>query len=407
LWDLAAADFAKAYQFHVPSPASSHLWFCHALLRVLVGDTEGYRTVAARVPELVRQSPVKQVGGRNELARALTLAPAPGIDLGWAAEQAESAIKHEQGPWSQNALGLVHYRAGKYEMALAPLQEAIRLSSEWRFAIVSHSVLAMANHRLHRADEARKALMEAARGVGQWQQSLLAFPVDPIAGKWWDVLEGLVLYREAKIMIDGSAPPDDPRPMIVRARAFAALGDRDKAEEACSYAAALGADSLDIRLASAVIRTCLGNWTKALHDYEKCLELAPKSAVTHNDLAWLLATCPESKLRDPRRAVELAKKAVELTSNAGMHWNTLGVSQYRTGNWNEAFAALDNSMKLRNGGDSFDWYFLAMTHHQMGHKKEARQWYDRAVEWHEKNQPKDEDLARFRSEAEKLLEVKN
>ena len=46
-----------------------------------------------------------------------------------------------------------------------------------------------------------------------------------------------------------------------------------------------------------------------------------------------------------------------------------------------------------------------MTHWRLGDKPEARRWYDRAVEWMDKNQPKNEELLRFRSEASELLDV--
>ena len=63
-------------------------------------------------------------------------------------------------------------------------------------------------------------------------------------------------------------------------------------------------------------------------------------------------------------------------------------------------------MELRKGGDSFDWFFLAMAHWQLGEKDKAREWYDRAVQWMDKNQPKNEELRRFRAEAAELLELK-
>jgi tetratricopeptide (TPR) repeat protein len=44
----------------------------------------------------------------------------------------------------------------------------------------------------------------------------------------------------------------------------------------------------------------------------------PVAPSVRNDLAWLLATCPDEKIRDPRRAVELAKKAVELDPRASI-----------------------------------------------------------------------------------------
>jgi hypothetical protein len=60
-------------------------------------------------------------------------------------------------------------------------------------------------------------------------------------------------------------------------------------------------------------------------------------------------------------------------------------------------------MELRKGGDSFDWFFLAMAHWQLGNQDQARQWYDQAVAWMEKNQPQNEELLRFRAEAEELI----
>src|SRR5262249_39578799 len=76
-------------------------------------------------------------------------------------------------------------------------------------------------------------------------------------------------------------------------------------------------------------------------------------------LAWFLATAPNPKVRDGNRAVGLAKKAVELAPKDGICWNTLGVAHYRAGQWQDAVTALERSIKLRNGGDSLDWFFLA------------------------------------------------
>jgi len=60
-------------------------------------------------------------------------------------------------------------------------------------------------------------------------------------------------------------------------------------------------------------------------------------------------------------------------------------------------------MELRHGGDSFDWFFLAMAHRRLGDKEEGRKWYDRAVEWMDKNQPQNAELHCFRAEAAQLL----
>ena len=46
-----------------------------------------------------------------------------------------------------------------------------------------------------------------------------------------------------------------------------------------------------------------------------------------------------------------------------------------------------------------------MAHWQLGDKKQARQWYDKAVSWMDKNKPQDDELRRFRAEAEALLGI--
>ncbi len=143
----------------------------------------------------------------------------------------------------------------------------------------------------------------------------------------------------------------------------------------------------------------------AIACYRTALELHPGNACSHNDLAWILVTGPHPKLHDPTEGVKLARKAVELGPREGAFWNTLGAASYRAGNWKEAIAALEKAMLLRNGGDSLDWFFLAMAHWQRGDKEKARQWFEQAVAWMEKNQPKNQELRRFRAEAAELMKV--
>jgi tetratricopeptide (TPR) repeat protein len=130
----------------------------------------------------------------------------------------------------------------------------------------------------------------------------------------------------------------------------------------------------------------------------------PDTPASMSFLADLLANCPDAALRDPKRAVELAKDAVELAPQFASSWQVLGWARYRTGAWKESIAALEKSIELRaDGGDSFQWLFLAMAHWQVGNKEQARKWYGRAVEWADKNQPANAQLLRFRAEAAELL----
>ena len=126
--------------------------------------------------------------------------------------------------------------------------------------------------------------------------------------------------------------------------------------------------------------------------FQKASESAPQDASLHNEPGLAFGHLPpDAKLRDPGRAVQLAKRAVELAPNESAYWNTLGAAQYRAGELEQArVEALKKSMELRTGGyTSNDWFFLAMAHWQLGDKDEARKWYDQAVEWMEKNQPQE------------------
>jgi serine/threonine protein kinase/Flp pilus assembly protein TadD len=135
----------------------------------------------------------------------------------------------------------------------------------------------------------------------------------------------------------------------------------------------------------------------------KMVEFAPNNAGTLNNLAWGFATAADANARNASLAVELAKKGIGLDPKDVQLPSTLGVAHYRAGNWQDAIEWLEKSMALRTGGDSFDRFFLAMAHWQLGNKDEARKWYAKAVEWMDANKPQDQQLLRFRAEAEELM----
>ncbi len=163
-----------------------------------------------------------------------------------------------------------------------------------------------------------------------------------------------------------------------------------------------------IELATFLITRGRLKGTSADDLYRKAFQIAPEvlpeTIGDFNSFAWQLVTTPETHEWSPI-AVELAKRAVKLAPTDRNCWNTLGVAQYRNASWNAAIESLEKSMELRHGGDAHDWFFVAMSHWRLDHKDEARQWYDKAVEWTDKNAPQNEELSRFRQEAAKLLGI--
>ena len=116
------------------------------------------------------------------------------------------------------------------------------------------------------------------------------------------------------------------------------------------------------------------------------------------------------RLRDWKAALPVAQKAVQLAPDP-MNRNTLGLAYYRAGRYREAVETLEPNLK-----DQVDWaltydlYFLAMSHHQLGESALAREFYDLALRWsvahHEALNPYVAELAAIQAEAAVLLGVK-
>jgi tetratricopeptide (TPR) repeat protein len=144
----------------------------------------------------------------------------------------------------------------------------------------------------------------------------------------------------------------------------------------------------------------------ALRIFESFVAESPEQPRRNHWLARVLATCPAPQFRDPQRAVQLSKKALQVVPLSAEYWSDLGIAQYRAGAWQAAVEALTKAMEFDQGSDSGEWFFLAMAHWQRGDKKEARRWYQQANDWMEKHQPGDAELRRFRAEAAELLGMK-
>jgi tetratricopeptide (TPR) repeat protein len=89
------------------------------------------------------------------------------------------------------------------------------------------------------------------------------------------------------------------------------------------------------------------DFAKAADDYAKAVELDPESALGQNQLAWVLATAPDDKVRDGKRAVEAAKKACELTDHKnGGYLDTLAAAYAESGQFGEAVEWQEKALKV-------------------------------------------------------------
>jgi tetratricopeptide (TPR) repeat protein len=90
----------------------------------------------------------------------------------------------------------------------------------------------------------------------------------------------------------------------------------------------------------------LGSTAEAAAALEAALQRDPSHAEALNNLAWLLATAPDSTLLDPPRAVELARKTVRLRPAETPFHGTLAVALAANGEDDEAQAAMENALRL-------------------------------------------------------------
>ena len=151
-----------------------------------LGDTRGYRRTCARILERFDEAPELNLNFReglhlNAALRVCALAPGAVPDPLRPVLLARKSVADARSYAALNTLGILLYRAGRYEEAVRTLQEAVRLGSEGGSAF-DFFFLGMAHQRLGHVQEARQWLERAVR----WTTS------NPSAS-WSDELETAAL----------------------------------------------------------------------------------------------------------------------------------------------------------------------------------------------------------------------
>ncbi len=83
-----------------------------------------------------------------------------------------------------------------------------------------------------------------------------------------------------------------------------------------------------------------GDYKRAIADYTKALDIDPKLVISYNNLAWLLATCPDRKYRNGSKALEAAQKAAKAKTDASS-LDTLAAANAEMGNFGDAVKIME------------------------------------------------------------------
>ncbi len=136
-----------------------------------------------------------------------------------------------------------------------------------------------------------------------------------------------------------------------------------------------------------------------------------RTGIAHvaNSASWCCSLAPgmNDRLEVLVRLAELAVNGFT-ADQKHLALNTLGATLYRAGRFDDALRRLEEGMKARNGAEEpFDWPFLAMAHHCLGHHDEARRWLYRLCNHQPNTSPhgfwQELEFRLLRSEAEAVI----
>lgn len=155
-------------------------------------------------------------------------------------------------------------------------------------------------------------------------------------GRVWDEKKehdkAIVDYEKA-----AELRPDDPTTHNNLGTSHQLKGDHAAAIK--HFDAALAADPTDatVYYNRGRANQYSGNYAAAAKDYADSVRVDPNYLPGYNNAAWLAATCPDEKYRDPKLALELAQRAVAMTQ--GKVWevlDTLAAAQAASGDYKAA-----------------------------------------------------------------------
>jgi len=198
-WTLAARDLTQAVAL---DPDEHWNWYQLAPLLLETGDVAGYRKHCHAALARFAKTDTPCIAERT--AKMCLLLPLDGPDLAEASNLAERAVKAGNddalAAYYQFVKALAEYREGSFQSAAewaARVQE--QAGGDYRRDVQAYSVLAMAQHRLHREGEAHTTLRKA---IGVAETNLPKLDSGDLGPDWHDWIIAQTLLREAKGLVE-------------------------------------------------------------------------------------------------------------------------------------------------------------------------------------------------------------
>jgi tetratricopeptide (TPR) repeat protein len=319
-----------------------------------------------------------------------------------AATDYDRAVEIEPLSWHlYKRRAVVHFQLKNYDKALADIAKAVELeagdnSNLWW--IPPDQVAKCPDDRL------RKGLLELADKTVQWAEGTTDAS-RATSRHGWKTAAGAYLARAGLYGAFGQRDtavadftkaiqlePQNADVWTSRTRFYLEQRDWDSAIADLGKVVELKPEQANFWYQRALVRLAAGR----AEDYRKdCAEMlqrfgkADKPDDTHW-AAWTCALTPDTTSDWPQ-AVGLAEKAAKSDSKSISYANTWGAVLYRAGRFDEALVRLSEADALAQqpsealkSSPAYTWFFLAMAHHRLGDRDEAKLWLDKAVAWTDK-----------------------
>ncbi|MEN6498813.1 MAG: tetratricopeptide repeat protein [Thermoguttaceae bacterium] len=221
-------------------------------------------------------------------------------------------------------IGRLHGIRGKYKEALEALDQAHILDPG------NAGVLLLRASVFQQLDEKDKALADVDRVLKLRPGLPMAMQLRAA------LLAGSNKFEEAIAQLEAlqRTTPEDSDVDLQLAMFYNLEGRPRKAVELFSKVLAKESTNFIALRGRADALLAVGKQAEAIADYETALKVRPDDSGVLNNLAWVLATSPDEKLRDGKRSIELATKACKLTDYKQAHiLSTLAAGYAETGDF--------------------------------------------------------------------------
>jgi serine/threonine-protein kinase len=304
-------------------------------------------------------------------------------------------------------LGLVLVEAGRAADAVAVLQKAIELDPTYARP---HYNLGLALGQLAKRDDAIAAYKRAIQLDPEYATARVNLGV--LLEEKGQVDEAIALYRKAV-----ESDPELPNAPSALAKALKSRGRTEEAIAVLTKPIRRMPTNERLRQVRVTCYVAQQRWREAADDLAQLCRHHPDNAETwyHCGVAHLAARDMDGYRRacagmlarfgKPERPGEanwavwtcvLARGAVadlsplqqledQVVARDPRNWYILvaqGALRFRAGRYEEAVRQQTESCAVHpRGGNAYDWFFLAMAHHHLGHTEEARRWLEKATRW--------------------------